>query len=374
MSDDQFSARRTAVLAAAKSIAERAKAEGRGLTPSEQSEVDGALDEVKRIDARSSADGESKRFLSQLDAMAAGRYQQHDDSRRLAFTKSMATGLADKMLAADGIGGKALGPSGAAVVGQEFSPSPVELGKPANSLLAVLNVKTHATPEFSYLRATTRTNLAAVVAEGGTKPTSTYSVVRIEDSLKIVAHLSEGIPRFWLLDNDALVTFIDAELRYGLQVAIENKVLADVNAVSGLVLQPYATNTLTVLRKSLTTLETAGYEAGFFLVNPADWEAVELSLASTNAIEHMALPYDSTRRALFGVPVVVSPAEAAGVSHTVGQGAVALDTDSRGVAVQWSETSNATDFATNTIRARCETRVATSIYRPDSIVKCDLTP
>jgi hypothetical protein len=86
------------------------------------------------------------------------------------------------------------------------------------------------------LRATTRTNLAAVVAEGGTKPTSTYSVVRIEDSLKIVAHLSEGIPRFWLLDNDALVTFIDAELRYGLQVAIENKVLADVNAVSGLVL------------------------------------------------------------------------------------------------------------------------------------------
>ena len=371
---------RAAVLWKARALTQKALDEGRELSQPESDQVKAALDEVRAIDARTkadkidAADAASKKILGALDAMASGRYQQGDDTRRLTFTKSMAAGLADKMLANDGIGGKALGPSGSAVVGQEFSPSPVELGKPANSLLAVLNVKTHSTPEFSYLRATTRTNAAAVVSEGGTKPTSVYSVVRVEDSLKVVAHLSDGIPRFWLLDNEALVTFITSELTYGLQVAIEAKVLADINAVSGLVLQTYATNTLTVLRKSLTTLETAGYEAGFFLVNPADWEAVELSLASTNAIEHLSLPYDPASRRLFGVPVVVSPAEAAGVSHTVGQGAVALDTDGRGVAVQWSETSNATDFATNTIRARCETRVATSIYRPDAVVKGDLTP
>jgi len=52
------------------------------------------------------------------------------------------------------------------------------------------------------------------------------------------------------------------------------------------------------------------------------------------------------------VPIVVSNAEAVGVSHTVGQGAVGLDTDTAGVQVAWSETSNATDWATNMIRCR----------------------
>jgi hypothetical protein len=61
------------------------------------------------------------------------------------------------------------------------------------------------------------------------------------------------------------------------------------------------------------------------------------------------------------------------VSHTVGRGAVALDVDGRGVAVQWSESSNADDFAKNLIRARCEMRAATSVYQPSAIVKGDLT-
>jgi hypothetical protein len=43
------------------------------------------------------------------------------------------------------------------------------------------------------------------------------------------------------------------------------------------------------------------------------------------------------RRRLFGVPVVVAVAQAAGVSHTVAKEAVALDTDTTGTGVQWSE-------------------------------------
>ena len=85
-----------------------------------------------------------------------------------------------------------------------------------------------------------RTNNAAVVAEGATKPTSIYCVTRIEGALVVVAHLSEGIPRFWLLDNSALETFVDNELQYGLQVAVEAKVLADVNGTSGIQTQTYS--------------------------------------------------------------------------------------------------------------------------------------
>jgi len=110
------------------------------------------------------------------------------------------------------------------------------------------------------------------------------------------------------------------------------------------------------------------------LLNPADWESVELALASTNAVEHMSLPYDSASRRLFGVPVVVSNAEAVGVSHAVGNGGVGLDTDTAGVQVAWSETSNADDWSKNMIRCRVEGRFATSVFSPAAVVKGDLTP
>ena len=53
-------------------------------------------------------------------------------------------------------------------------------------------------------------------------------MTRIENSLVVVAHLSEGIPRHWLLDNTASRRS-SAELEYGLAEAVETKVLADIN-------------------------------------------------------------------------------------------------------------------------------------------------
>ena len=68
----------------------------------------------------------------------------------------------------------------------------------------MLPTKQHTSAEYAYLRQSVRTNNAAIVAEGAAKPTSVYSVVRVENSLQVIAHLSEGIPRYWLLDNQAL--------------------------------------------------------------------------------------------------------------------------------------------------------------------------
>ncbi|MET0997048.1 MAG: hypothetical protein ABWY20_24605 [Mycobacterium sp.] len=105
----------------------------------------------------------------------------------------------------------------------------------------------------------------------------------------------------------------------------------------------------------------------------SDWEGVELALSSTNAVEHLSLPYDPASLRLFGVPVVSTVSEAAGVGHVLASDAVVVDTDTLGVGVQWSETSNADDLAKNLIRARCEGRVATSIYAPVGVVVGDLT-
>lgn len=109
------------------------------------------------------------------------------------------------------------------------------------------------------------------------------------------------------------------------------------------------------------------------MLDPADWEAVELLLTTTGATDVQGIPYDAAARRLFGVPVVVSVAQAAGVSHTVARDAVALDTDTTGTGVQWSETSNVDDWSKNLIRARCEGRFATSVFAPLGVVVGDLT-
>ena len=90
-------------------------------------------------------------------------------------------------------------------------------------------------------------------------------------------------------------------------------------------------------------------------------------------MEHLSLPYDLASRRLFGVPIVATVSEAAGVGHVLAVDAVVVDTDTLGVGVQWSETSNRDDFAKNLIRARCEGRFGTSVLSPLGVVSCDLT-
>ena len=63
----------------------------------------------------------------------------------------------------------------------------------------------------------------------------------------------------------------------------------------------------------------------------------------------------------------------AGVRHIFATGAVALDTDTRGVDIQWSENATADSFSKNLVFARCETRYATSVFSPLGVVSLDLT-
>jgi HK97 family phage major capsid protein len=365
--------RRDALVAKAKAVAEKAQRDKRELTGDEQQELGGYLTEIKTLNEELAAEAESKLLLGQLDAMAAGGQGLGQDGRRLAFGKAMAGQVVNK-IRGEGLSAKAVAPSGAATVDQEFTRDPVAMGMPAVSLLSVLPVKKHTmSPAFAYLRQSVRDNAAAVVAEGDTKPTSVYSVEKVEGQLDVIAHLSEPIPRYWVIDNDALQTWLSNELGYGLMVAVEAMSLAAIAGTSGIQSNAYVTSELVTLRKSLTLLEAGGYDPAAFVLAPADWEAVELALSTSTAVEYRGLPYDPVTRRLYGVPVVVSNAATVGTAHTLAAGAAGIDTDSHGVAVQWSETSNDTDWAQNMIRARCEGRFATSVFTPFGVVQSTLT-
>ena len=361
----------------AREIAEKADTENRAMTPEEKAifdpiianakDINNALKQI-RVDEEFFA--EAKAISDQVGVASSAPSAGGLGGKRISF-KGMGAAVASKMVGE--YGQKALAPSGAAVVAQQFAADPIPLGRIATGLLDVLPVKVQKTAEYAFMRQGTRTNNSAVVAEGAVKPTSVIGVTRVEQSLQVVAHLSEGIPRFWLVDNAAVEAFVDAELRYGLGVALEAKIIADIAATSGIQSQAYSTSVLATVRKSITKLEVAGYAPGAIVLHPSDFEGIELALASTNAIEHMSLPFDAATRRLFGVPIASTVSETAGVAHVLAQDAVVVDTDSQGMGVQWSENSNADDFSKNLIRARCEGRFNTSVLSPLGVVQADLT-
>ncbi len=363
----------------ASEIAAKADAENRAMTPEETAIFDPIITKAKDInnalkqiradeDVFAEAKAISERVgvtsgSTTLGAVKAGK--------QFAF-KRMAPEVVRKIeLGVDGQ--KALATSGSVVVGQDFEESPVALGKPANSLLSVLPSKVHSQPEFAYLRQSVRTNNAAVVVEGTVKPISVYTTVRIEDKLDVFAHLSEGVPRFWFEDNDTLEQFIADELMYGLEKAVAAMALADIAGTSGIQTQAYSSSVLQTSRKSLTKLEVVGHAPAAFVLHANDWGALELLITAADAINYQGLPYDAASRRLFGVPVVVSLAQTEGVAHTLGEGAARLETDSGGVRVDWSETSNTDDWSKNLTRGHCEGRFATSVMRPLAVVSADLT-
>jgi hypothetical protein len=98
-------------------------------------------------------------------------------------------------------------------------------------------------------------------------------------------------------------------------------------------------------------------------------KTVELSLGTTNAVEHLSLPYDPAARRLYGVPVAVSVGEMPGTAYVLADQAVFPQPRKLGTQIQWSEMSNATDFTQNLMRAPCDGRFATSVARPLGGVK-----
>lgn len=169
-------------------IYEKAEQEKRGLTVDEQAICGPIVAKAKSKALRQIRSEDEIRSIAKNLASEA-------NGRRLTF-KGMGSKVATLLLGPDGT--KALAPSGAAVVGQEFEADPIALGRVATGLLDVLPVKQHSSPEFSYMLQGTRTNNAAVVAAGAVKPTSPLGLVKVDKSLSVIAHLSEGVPRYWL--------------------------------------------------------------------------------------------------------------------------------------------------------------------------------
>lgn len=281
---------------------------------------------------------------------------------------------AEEQSAARGL--KSLLPSGTAVI-------PVPIGGPiaeprrARFLTDLMPVEDAPGGHLSYLHQAVRGNNAAVVAEGAIKPTSVYTLELVADTTRVVAHLSEALPRTYFDDSGKIRQFIADEMQLGLDLAVDAKIVTDIYA-SGLLAEGDIGSTLATCRRAVTRLQEREVEPTAWVFHPRDWEQITGELTATYASnDNVAPPTDEIRRSLYGIPVVVSNAmtENNGLLGDFRKGAALYRTD--GVRLDWSEAtydsvSGATDWSRNMLRWRAELRVQTAIYRSFAFISINL--
>jgi hypothetical protein len=118
---------------------------------------------------------------------------------------------------------RAMSPEGRAVVSgsvdvpQLVLPTVVANPRPLRLLDVVINriPVEPAAGAAEYFKQTARTTNPNVVADLGSKPTSTYSVAGVQDRCRVVAHLSDYVPlRIWE-NNQAVSSWLSNEMTAG---------------------------------------------------------------------------------------------------------------------------------------------------------------
>lgn len=291
-----------------------------------------------------------------------------------AAIKEAGAALADKIAAARE--GKSLSATGGTEV-HVVDPGLAQMGRPA-SVLDVVPVVGASAPQIRYMRQTSRTNNAAVVAAGATKPTSTYGITPVDRTRKVLAHLSEPVQEYDLMDVPALQAFVNTELDFGLVMALERELfygdgtgahLHGIAQESGVQTVAFAGNIFGVTRKAITRVTNLGYNPSVFVVSPSDLEAIDLATTSgSGEFVNKGGPFDPAEAKLWGVPVVVSTSLAAKEAYLLSEDSVRIYADGGArIRVEWARSGD--DFETNAVRARLEGRFEIGVSRPEGVVK-----
>lgn len=270
-------------------------------------------------------------------------------------------------------GVKALIDSGSNGVPIGFNPTPLTLGKTGFGLLTVLPATERDSGKYSYLAQSVRTNNAAVVAPGGTKPTSTFGVKSVDAELQVIAHLSEPIDRFLLEDNEALEAFLTQELTDGVVRKATALGVQTIVGTSGIQSVPFAVSAADSIYDGATAIQDLGYSPNLIIIGSADYKAIRKQKDTTG--QYLAGgPFlgDASviQPVLWGTPTLVSPDVPAGKAVVLDTSRVGVSVDSHGVR---TDADKSTGFAKNQVVFRTEGRFGFDVLTPAAVALVSLS-
>ena len=258
------------------------------------------------------------------------------------------------------------------------------------TLEGLLNSLPTTSNAVDYVREATFTNSAAEAAEGAAKAESAVTTALVTEPVATIAHWIK-ISKQLASDNAALAAYINTRMIYGVDLRVENQIIAGNGTapnMSGMTksgnftAHGYTNTSLTgagllnnrfdLIGKMLGDCAAGDYPADVILVNPTDWWTMRLAKDSQNRYL-LGDPGSSVAPSLFGVPVVASNAMTADTVIVANLAQAATFYRREGVVVEMSD-SDSDNFTKNLITVRAERRCMLAVERPAAIRYGDLTP
>jgi HK97 family phage major capsid protein len=220
-------------------------------------------------------------------------------------------------------------------------------------------------------------NTAVEVAEGAAKPEGAFTFTVASKALATIA-VWVPITRQAAEDEAQLTGYIQGRLSYSCEKRLDSQILnGDGTApnmrgilnTTGVQTQSIGTDSLlVVVRKMITKVQVAGYDASGVVLNPVDWEAVELSTDDNGAWIFTNDPSSLVGPRVWGLPVVPTVAIAAGTMLVGAFREAATLWRKAGVRILMSD-SHVDNFTKNILVILAEMRAQLAVYAPPAFVK-----
>lgn len=232
-------------------------------------------------------------------------------------------------------------------------------------------------PSLEYIEESGFVNAAATVAEKVAAPQSNITFEQKTAQVRTIAHWLPATLQI-LQDAPMLRNYIDNRLRYGLKMTEESQILYGSGTgedLLGLMVHTGTQNAgirgaatmIDHLRHSFTLARIAGYPVTAVVLNPMDWESIEISKGTDGHYIFTSVNVGGQMQ-LFRVPVIESTSMNVGEYLTGAFGLATQLLDREQSTVRVSD-SHADYFIRRMTAILAEERIALPVYRPEALVK-----
>jgi len=235
-------------------------------------------------------------------------------------------------------------------------------------------------PLIVYMVESTFTNAAAAVAEGAAKPESAMVFAQVQEAVSKIAHFIP-VTEEMLEDVPQIASYIDTRLLTGLDLTEEDQLLNGNGTAPNLrgILNRTGIQTTAVGTAPVETTPDAVYRAAMqvfysawvmptgIVMNPTNWNHVAVMKDTLGRYLGSGPWAPSQTPMLWGLPIAVTPAIAAGTA-LIGAFDSQAQVFARGGTRVEASNSHQDFFVKNLVAIRAERRLALAVYRPAAFI------
>lgn len=284
------------------------------------------------------------------------------------------------------------GTAGGGLVRRDYGPWPIDLPLRTPSIRDVITILQTGSNLIEYVRVNSLTRAAAIVPEATSatddnalKPKASMALEVVQTGVKTIAVIMQAT-RTILADAPQLQSMMTNFMRTDIDLELEEEIIAGpggANHFTGLentpnlTPQPFVADSedttgglLTTTRKARTAaLITGRARSTGFLLNPYDWETIDLARGAQGQF-YFGGPMQMGTKMLWGLPVIESEVIPRGTGYT-GDLKQLVVWDRQDPSIYMTD-SNRDHFERNIIDILYEGRWAFGVLRPPAVVKIDL--